>query len=226
MTQDVLDAYWSSRAPQYAADQHRPGREADLKMWQRIWAGALPTPPARVVDVGTGSGYVAHLLHGLGFEVTGVDSAPGMLAEAARRGDGPRFVLGDALDPPVESEADAVTARYVLWTMRDPAAAVQAWHRLLRPGGRLVLVDGLWFPTGLPERDDAVPAGFAAAYRAAPPLASATDIEDYADVLREAEFADVSVTLLEDVLAADRTYGVPDGHHVTPQYLLTGTRSG
>jgi len=32
----------------------------------------------------------------------------------------------------------------VLWAMSDPADALRRWAGLLRPGGRLVLVEGLW----------------------------------------------------------------------------------
>ena len=35
-------------------------------------------------------------------------------------------------------------ARHVLWALPDPAAALRRWTGLLRPGGRLVLIDGRW----------------------------------------------------------------------------------
>ena len=58
---------------------------------------------------------------------------------------------GNLFVTPLHHCADAVTARYVLWTMREPDAALRAWRELLRPGGTLVIVDGLWFPDGLPD---------------------------------------------------------------------------
>lgn len=157
--QDALNDYWTRRAPSYDADQTATHRATDdREVWTGVWAEALPAPPARVVDVGTGSGYVAWLLHDLGHDVVGFDAAPGMIerAEAHRAerpgGWGPLFLLGDALEPPLGHHcADAVTARYVLWTMREPDAALRAWRELLRPGGTLVIVDGLWFPDGLPD---------------------------------------------------------------------------
>jgi SAM-dependent methyltransferase len=53
------------------------------------------------------------------------------------------FFLGDAADPPLEPhQYDVVFARHVLWTL--PEEAVGRWVELLRPGGRLVLVEGRW----------------------------------------------------------------------------------
>ncbi len=252
--QSSLDEYWSQRAASYDADQHRPERlEDDRRVWSRVWSAALPAAPAEVVDLGTGSGYVAWLLHDLGYEVTGVDSAPGMIARArSHRGSregAPRFVLGDAVEPPCpDGSADAVTARYVLWTMRDPVGALRAWRRLLRPGGTLAIVDGLWFPDGLPsgspgasrvDGQPPAPAGsddwrpedvsdrFARAYAARLPgelpLAAAGSIEESAAALAEAGFADVRLTPLTEVFELDVRHGVARGHDVTMQYLLRGT---
>jgi SAM-dependent methyltransferase len=46
---------------------------------------------------------------------------------------------------------DAVLARHLLWTLPDPHAALRRWLGLLRPGGRLVLVEGRWWPAGAVE---------------------------------------------------------------------------
>jgi malonyl-CoA O-methyltransferase len=54
--------------------------------------------PAHVLDVGTGTGVAAHALAGWfpAAEVTGVDLAPGMVAEAERKGGRARFLVADA----------------------------------------------------------------------------------------------------------------------------------
>ena len=44
--------------------------------------------------------------------------------------------------------ADVVLCRHVLWALDDPAAAVGRWVRLLRPGGRMLLVEGRWSTGG------------------------------------------------------------------------------
>jgi len=55
------------------------------------------------------------------------------------------FRLGDAADPPAGETYDVVLARHVLWAMPDPGAALENWVKLLKPGGRLILVEGRWF---------------------------------------------------------------------------------
>lgn len=41
-----------------------------------------------------------------------------------------------------------VVARHVLWALAEPAAALQRWTTLLRPGGLLVLIEGRWWTRG------------------------------------------------------------------------------
>ncbi|MEV6737729.1 class I SAM-dependent methyltransferase [Streptomyces sp. NPDC051104] len=64
------------------------------------------------------------------------------------------FLVGDAATPPVgEQLFDAVLVRHVLWTLPDPGRVLRHWRGLLRPGGRLVLVEGVWgtvSPVGIP----------------------------------------------------------------------------
>lgn len=241
--QATLNDYWSRRARSYYADQQRPGRrDLDRRVWSQIWQSALPSAPARVADLGTGSGHVAWLLHDLGHRVTGVDAAAGMIDQArAHRppgGRAPAFVVGDAHDPPLpEQSADAVTARYLLWTLRDPVAALRAWRRILRPGGVLAVVDALWFPDGLPSAPevggsvpeaasgDSLAEHFSDAYRDAGtdgvlPLATADTIEVWAEAVRAAGFTGVRTTPLTAVYDLDVRHGVPAGHCPTLQYLI------
>ncbi|MEO6999180.1 MAG: methyltransferase domain-containing protein, partial [Terracoccus sp.] len=39
---------------------------------------------------------------------------------------------------------DVVVCRHVLWALPEPVSALRLWSGLLRPGGRLVLVEGRW----------------------------------------------------------------------------------
>lgn len=64
------------------------------------------------------------------------------------------FLQGDAARPPVDGERyDAVLVRHVLWTLPEPDRVLRRWRDLLRPAGRLVLVEGVWgtvSPVGIP----------------------------------------------------------------------------
>jgi ubiquinone/menaquinone biosynthesis C-methylase UbiE len=102
----------------------------------------------RVLDVGFGRGaslFPAAAAVGARGSVTGVELAPGMVtetrAEIERLGlTHVAVALGDAEAPDFpDGTFDAVLAGLVLFFLPDAAAAVQAYARLLRPGGRLVI---------------------------------------------------------------------------------------
>jgi len=106
---------------------------------------ADPRPGDRCLDVGTGAGHTAARLAEAGAEVVALDPAPGMLDAACRRYGtlpGLRFVEapGDATGLP-DGAFDVVTARHTLHHHTDPTATLREIARVLRPGGRFVLVD-------------------------------------------------------------------------------------
>ncbi len=104
----------------------------------------------RVVDLGTGTGRILHLLdgHGDGFErAVGLDNSHSMLAVArANLGraevHGVDLRQGDVYSPPLERNSfDLAVIHQVLHYLDDPGRAVSEAARLLTPGGRLLVVD-------------------------------------------------------------------------------------
>ncbi|WP_328899462.1 trifunctional class I SAM-dependent methyltransferase/NUDIX hydrolase/VOC family protein [Streptomyces sp. NBC_00441] len=120
--------------------------------WARRMESWLPAGPSDVLDLGCGTGSLALLAAGQGHRLTGVDSSPRMVerARAKLAGTDAEVLVGDAARPPVGDRGfDVILARHVVWTLPDPAAVLRHWAGLLRPGGRLVLVEGVWNGTGL-----------------------------------------------------------------------------
>jgi ubiquinone/menaquinone biosynthesis C-methylase UbiE len=155
MTADRLDpvkqqvaAHWDRRAAHFDEDfGHSIRTPAERAAWDGILDLILTGRPAGdALDIGCGTGFLAFELAGRGHRVTGVDFAPAMLAEARRkaavRGAAIRFEEADAEHLPFPAGSfDLAISRHVLWTLPHPEAAVDEWIRVLRPGGRLVVVD-------------------------------------------------------------------------------------
>ncbi|MFJ9130806.1 class I SAM-dependent methyltransferase [Streptomyces sp. NPDC102340] len=148
---------WEAMAGEFDDEPDHGLRDPVVRAaWAERLAGWLPEGAGDVVDIGCGTGSMSLLAAERGHRVTGVDSAPGMLELARRKlvGRDAEFLLGDAAEPPVAAGAyDVVLARHVLWMLPDVAAVLRRWVSLLRPGGRLVLVEGVWgevSPAGIP----------------------------------------------------------------------------
>jgi SAM-dependent methyltransferase len=119
--------------------------------WRDLLLEHLPPAPARVADLGCGTGTLSVLLAEEGYDVTGVDLSPEMVmrARAKAAGHTATFAVGDAAEPDLPTGSfDVVLSRHVLWALPDPAAGLARWVELLAPGGRLLLVEGRWFTGG------------------------------------------------------------------------------
>jgi arsenite methyltransferase len=105
----------------------------------------------RVLDVGCGPGfYITELLEAVGREgaVVGVDISADMLAVAAKRAAGHGNVefheAGAASLPVPDASFERAVCVQVLEYVRDVPAALAEMHRVLRPGGRMLVWDVDW----------------------------------------------------------------------------------
>lgn len=132
---------------------------ARLRLQARFWepatrallAEAGLAPGMTCLDAGCGPGEVMRLMAGIvgaTGHVTGLDAdavlGRHMIADLAREAAGPvSFVAGDVMAAEAIAGApfDLVFARLLLLHMPDPVAAVRRLAALVRPGGRLVLMD-------------------------------------------------------------------------------------
>ena len=142
-------AHWNRRAPTFDEDfGHSIRTPAERAAWDRILDLVLPAGAAvDVLDVGCGTGFLGFELTARGHRVTGVDFAPAMIAAARQKaeehGVAIRFEEGDAENLRFAPRSfDLVISRHLVWTLPHPEAAIDEWMRVLRPGGRLIIVDG------------------------------------------------------------------------------------
>ena len=205
--QDQITAFWTVVAPQY--DSYPGNVPAEESPEYEAWIGAierlLPPPPSDVLDVGTGTGFVALIASQLGHRVIGLDLSSTMLSEARRhaeqRGLRITFTLGDAVAPALEEQSlDTIICRHLLWTLREPQVALMNWRRLLTPKGRVVVIDGFWFTQEKPgESNELFTRYYTDRTCEALPAMHWDRVEPVADLLTAAGFSDVTTTDLADV---------------------------
>lgn len=221
--QDQVTGFWSLVAAGYEA---HPGNVPTFGTdaygrWVDMLDTEVSQGPSDVLDLATGTGFVALILARLGHRVTATDLSVEMLAEARRtaveRKLQIRFRLGDAVQPSFGSESfDVVTCRHLLWTLREPRRAIANWHELLRGGGVVLAIDGFWMG---PQPSDDEPEPFKRFYtpstRGSLPFMHLVSPEPIVDAFDAAGFHEVSWRLLPRL--ADEATGA------TP-YLVRGIK--
>ncbi|HEY7295049.1 MAG TPA: class I SAM-dependent methyltransferase [Dehalococcoidia bacterium] len=200
-----ITGFWSTVAPEYEAHMGNvpSPASAEYDAWVEAVRELLPPAPADVLDIATGTGFAALIAAGLGHRVTAIDLSWPMLAqarkEAQRRGLSVTFATGDAVEPDFPAASfDAITNRHFIWTLREPVRAFRNWLRLLRPGGRVVSIDGFWFAqAGDGAATDEGPNLFDQHYtpetRAALPAMQLTTVEPIVGLFEAAGFASVTI---------------------------------
>ncbi len=140
---EKIRTFWDNPNHNYDAG-HGVNDPAEKEMWRGAMARLLgPNRNIKVLDIGTGTGFLALLLAEMGYSVTGVDWAENKLRKAkdkAKLADiSVNFEIQDAetLSYP-EDTFDAVVNRHVIWTLADPSAAIRDWARVVRPGGMII----------------------------------------------------------------------------------------
>lgn len=116
--------------------------------WRRATVEAVaPSAGGRVLDVGCGTGDLTLALARRGARlVVGLDPVDAMLgaahAKLARQGVEPLLVRGDGLRLPFPDSAfECVVSAFVMRNVPDLAAALRETHRVLRPGGRIGILE-------------------------------------------------------------------------------------
>jgi ubiquinone/menaquinone biosynthesis C-methylase UbiE len=222
---DRIREFWDRDAATYdRSASHAASDPLEAAAWRAALRGTLPQPPAAVLDVGAGTGSLSLLAAEAGYGVTALDLSEGMLTRAREkardRGLEVTFEVGSAMKPS-GGPFDAVMERHLLWTMPDPGGALRAWREVTRPGGRLVLFEGLWDQSGAAARARGAATALVRRMMGAPehhhapypdevmaslPLAGAASPKPFIDAVDSAGWKAIRIHRLRDVEWAGRSH--------------------
>lgn len=130
----------------------------EKREWLRLLDWLIPEKPCDVLDVGAGTGFVSLLLAEQGHRCKGLDLSGNMLSVARKKAEqhgykNVSFAIGDAENTGEESKRyDVVINRHLVWTLPHPEQAIREWKRVLKPGGKLIILEGNWHYNRLPDR--------------------------------------------------------------------------
>lgn len=148
----AVKATFSSIAPRYDLANHLLSGGIDFCWRKKLVSIAGQEPCSRVLDLATGSGDVAFALRKklpAGTEIVGLDFCPPMLEQAKEKRDRlgldeerNQFIEGDCMELRFDDGSfDLVTIAFGLRNLPDRARALNEMNRVLKPGGRLIVLE-------------------------------------------------------------------------------------
>jgi ubiquinone/menaquinone biosynthesis C-methylase UbiE len=219
-------AHWGRRAARFDADfGHSIRTDEERAAWDRVFTLAVGGRDGLdALDIGCGTGFLSLELAARGHRVTGIDFAPQMLAlakeKAASAGVAIRFEEADAENLPFSPASfDLVITRHVLWTLPHPEAAISEWIHVLRPGGRVAVIDGQSLVA--PGEEQAASARRSAEY--APiggqlPFLMGKAQEEIETLFRAKGLVAVGGDPLADVILAQNQRAAAEGEELRPRH--------
>lgn len=138
-------AYFSRNASEW--DELRRLHVSDAAVEAALLKLIGKTPIDALLDLGTGTGWILQLLSNYYRRAVGIDASRDMLSVARSNLDKAGIVKasvrhGDILNLPLEGQDfDLITIHQVLHFLDQPELAIAEAARVLRPGGRIIIVD-------------------------------------------------------------------------------------
>lgn len=158
---EEIRAYWSDRAEKFdESASHKIEDKYGLPQWHQFLRKAFDLSPEQtlegkhVLDIACGTGEISRVLCSLNAKVTGLDFSETMHGKSRAKLAGqnwtPLACDAERLIGVADRQFDFAVTRHLVWTLTDPQAAFAEWARVLKPGGRLLIVDGNWSKTSRP----------------------------------------------------------------------------
>jgi demethylmenaquinone methyltransferase/2-methoxy-6-polyprenyl-1,4-benzoquinol methylase len=210
---DAVRRMFDRIAPVYDAMNRTMTAGLDRR-WRRLTAEAVVRRGDRVLDACCGTGDLAVAAARAGGNVTGLDFSDRMLERARRKAPALEWVRGDLLALPfADASFDAATVGFGVRNVADLGLALRELRRVLRPGGRLGILEitrprgplapfyRFWFDGVVPLLGKLLPGGSAYTYLPAS-VRRFPGPEELAELMRAEGFGDVRFRLLAGGIVA------------------------
>ena len=147
----VIGDYWDERSSEFDKEHDTE----DGKAWEAALSELLGKDTNKsIVDLGTGTGFLANMTARLGYPTVGIDLSREMMKYAVRHGkkcgSPAMYMEGSALELPfMEDSVDYIINARLIWTLVEPKKALKEWYRVIRPGGKVMCFNRLLEVVGL-----------------------------------------------------------------------------
>ena len=148
MNKSKIIDYWNKRATSFSQDKQAELKSVHAERWlAEINQITTIKPGMRILEIGTGAGFLAILCQQQGAQVTGIDLSPEMIQSAKQNAlhfnMNVNFQVMDAEHLHFDDACfDLIISRNVTWLLPDTKAAYQEWLRVLKPNATLINIDG------------------------------------------------------------------------------------
>lgn len=123
---------------EWNADLYDNKHDFVSKFGEGVVALLQPQPGEKILDVGCGTGDLAHKIQQAGAKVIGIDSSETMIAQAKEKYPQIQFTVKSATDFYYQDQFDAIFSNATLHWVLEKEKAIKCIYKSLRPGGRFV----------------------------------------------------------------------------------------
>jgi len=154
--QQQINQIYDGAAVDYDAEAGHGIAEDERALWRAdIFAAVALGARSHVLDVGSGTGVFSQLLADWGCAVVGLEPSVAMVAQAQPKqavtaANPITYIVGDTHSAELFDAAtfDLIVSRQVVCYFHDPLQVFANWRRWLKPGGQVIVIDGLWQRVG------------------------------------------------------------------------------
>ncbi len=148
-----ISNHWNRRAATYQSNMNADFMNPKVyRRWTEVIFSILGNDDKlTILDAGCGTGALSHILANHGeHRILAVDISEQMLRNARNNlsswSDRIEFLNQDITQLPIQDASfDLIVSRFVVWTLPHPEQAIKEWYRLLKPNGKIILIDGNWY---------------------------------------------------------------------------------